>query len=129
MPKAERTPKNWAKDSILVDQIIKALDVTEDQSDLVFTVSVQGHGKYPTEQVLEDPAITVKSCPDEEYHYAMEYYVNQIHEMCIRDSGTATIWRSGSPSPRCRRRSGPSSRTSPPLPRSWRKAATRTCTW
>ena len=81
MPKAERTPKNWAKDSILVDQIIKALDVTEDQSDLVFTVSVQGHGKYPTEQVLEDPAITVKSCPDEEYHYAMEYYVNQIHEM------------------------------------------------
>ena len=81
MPKAERTPKNWAKDSILTDQIIKALDVTEDQSDLVFTVSVQGHGKYPTEQVLEDPAITVKSCPDEEYHYAMEYYVNQIHEM------------------------------------------------
>ncbi len=81
MPKAGRTPKNWAKDSILTDQIIKALDVTEDQSDLVFTVSVQGHGKYPTEQVLEDPAITVKSCPDEEYHYAMEYYVNQVHEM------------------------------------------------
>lgn len=81
MPKADRTPKNWAKDSILTDQIIKALDVTEDQSDLVFTVSVQGHGKYPTEQVLEDPVITVQSCPDEEYHYAVEYYVNQVHEM------------------------------------------------
>lgn len=80
-PRRGGPPKNWAKDSILTDQIIKALDVTEDQSDLVFTVSVQGHGKYPTEQVLEDPAITVKSCPDEEYHYAMEYYVNQVHEM------------------------------------------------
>ena len=55
--------------------------MTEDQADLVFTVSVQGHGKYPTEQKLEDPAITVRSCADEDYHYALEYYVNQVHEM------------------------------------------------
>ena len=81
MPKAERTPKNWAKDSILTDQIIKALDVTEDQADLVFTVSVQGHGKYPMEPELEDPAVTVEACPDEAYRWALEYYVNQIHEM------------------------------------------------
>ena len=81
MPKAEMTPKNWAKDEILAGQILQALDVTENQADLVFTVSVQGHGKYPTEQTLEDPAITVESYPDEAYRYAMEYYVNQIHEM------------------------------------------------
>ena len=81
MPQASMTPKNWAKDSILTSQILKALDVTEDQPDFVFTVSVQGHGKYPTTPVLEDPAVTVVECPDEDYHYAMEYYVNQIREM------------------------------------------------
>ena len=81
MPRVDLTPKNWAKDNVLTGQILKALDATEDQPDLVFTVSVQGHGKYPTEPVLEDPAITVTACPNEEYRYAVEYYVNQIHEM------------------------------------------------
>ena len=81
MPQASMTPKNWAKDSILTSQILKALDATENQTDFVFTVSVQGHGKYPVSQVLEDPAITVVDCPDEDYRYAMEYYVNQIREM------------------------------------------------
>ena len=81
MPAVKTTPTNWAKDSVLKDQILQALDVTEGQPDLVFTVSVQGHGKYPTEPVLENPAITVEKCPDEDYHYAMEYYVNQTHEM------------------------------------------------
>ena len=81
MPAVEKTPTNWAKDGVLKDQILQALDVTEDQADLVFTVSVQGHGKYPMEQKLQDPAITVEACPDEEYRYAMEYYVNQVHEM------------------------------------------------
>ncbi len=81
MPQASMTPKNWAKDSILTSQILKALDATENQTDFVFTVSVQGHGKYPVSQVLEDPAITVVDCPDEDYRYAIEYYVNQIREM------------------------------------------------
>ena len=83
MPKTSMTPKNWAKDTILTSQILKALDITEDQSDFVFTVSVQGHGKYPTNQVLENPAITVIDCPDENYRYAFEYYVNQVHEMDV----------------------------------------------
>ena len=81
MPTVAKTPTNWAKDGVLKNQILQALDVTEDQADLVFTVSVQGHGKYPMEQKLQDPAITVEACPDEEYRYAMEYYVNQVHEM------------------------------------------------
>ena len=81
MPAVDTTPTNWAKDEVLKDQILQALDVTEDQPDLVFTVSVQCHGKYPAEQVLENPAITVEKCPNEDYRYAMEYYVNQVHEM------------------------------------------------
>lgn len=76
-----KTPKNWCKDHILTDQILDALDATENQSDFVFTVSVQGHGRYPTDPVLEDPAITVTACKNEDERYAYEYYVNQIHEM------------------------------------------------
>ena len=81
MPAVKTTPTNWAKDAVLKKQILQALDVTEGRPDLVFTVSVQGHGKYPTEPVLKNPAITVEACPNEDYRYAMEYYVNQAHEM------------------------------------------------
>lgn len=81
MPLTEITPQNWAKDSVLTSQILQALDATPNQPDLVFTVSVQGHGKYPTEPVLENPAVTVGSCPDPERRDAVEYYVNQIYEV------------------------------------------------
>ena len=81
MPKAKKTPKNWAKDFMLTDQIVQAMDSTPNKPDVVFTVSVQGHGKYPLEPLLKNPEITVEACPDEDYHYGLEYYVNQIHEM------------------------------------------------
>lgn len=81
MPKVQLTPKRWAKDAILSGQITKALNTTPDQADLVFAVSVQGHGKYPTKQILKDPAVTVSDCPSGCNRNAMEYYVNQIREM------------------------------------------------
>lgn len=81
MPLVEETPGNWAKDEVLTDQILQALEVTPDQPDLVFTVSVQGHGKYPTEPVLTDPPVTVTACPEHMNVNAVEYYVNQIREM------------------------------------------------
>ncbi len=80
MPAVETTPQNWAKDAVLESQILKALDATPDQRDFVFTVTVQDHGKYPDQQVLEDPAITVTNCPDPERRWAAEYYVNQLYE-------------------------------------------------
>lgn len=48
----------WCKDEILVGEIEKALDSSLGQ-DFVYTISVQGHGKYPS----------------------FEYYCEQIHEM------------------------------------------------
>ncbi len=74
-----KTPKNWAKDQVLTEQILAALD-SDSEHDFVFTVSVQGHGKYPTEQVIEMPDIEV-TAPTEELQYQYVYYVNQIHEM------------------------------------------------
>ncbi len=81
MPRVARTERNWAKDFILTSQIGAALDATENQPDLVFTVSVQGHGSYPTERVIEYPEVTVTQCPDTVNAYSLEYYVNQVREM------------------------------------------------
>jgi phosphoglycerol transferase MdoB-like AlkP superfamily enzyme len=81
MPRVARTLRGWSKDYVLTSQISKALDSTANQSDLVFTVSVQGHGSYPTEEILTDPEITVTQYPDHCNQYSIEYYVNQIHEM------------------------------------------------
>ena len=53
-----KTPRNWAKDGVLTEQILDALNSTEG-SDYIYTISVQGHGKYPQEQVIENPAVTV----------------------------------------------------------------------
>ena len=54
----ERNPTGWCKDKVLVGEIEKVLDSTIG-SDFVYTISVQGHGKYPS----------------------FEYYCEQIHEM------------------------------------------------
>lgn len=80
MQDVEKTPKNWAKDSVLVDCITAALKST-DERDMIYTISVQGHGQYPEEQVIENPVIKVTDAPTEELKWKWEYYVNQIYEM------------------------------------------------
>ena len=77
-----KTPKNWAKDALLTENILDALNSTEGQ-DYIYTISVQGHGKYPDTKVLEDPAIKVTKAPDEATKWKYEYYVNQVYEMDI----------------------------------------------
>ena len=64
----------------LTEEILKCLKSTEG-SDYIYTISVQGHGDYPTEPVLEDPEITVSGSATFEQDCKWEYYVNQIHEM------------------------------------------------
>ena len=80
MSNVVKTPRNWAKDHVLIDEILTALDSTEN-ADYIYTISVQGHGKYPTEQVLENPKIAVTEAPTEALRWQYEYYVNQIQEM------------------------------------------------
>lgn len=75
-----KTPKNWAKDTILTENIIDALNSSEGP-DYIYTISVQGHGKYPDEEVIEDPVIEVTEAPDEETKWKYEYYANQVYEM------------------------------------------------
>lgn len=77
---SDTTPMGWVKDHILTDEILKAMESTEGP-DYVYTISVQGHGDYPTEPMLTDPEIKVSGAESQERNYAWEYYVNQLHEM------------------------------------------------
>lgn len=75
-----RTPKNWAKDDVLPGQIFDALASTEGQ-DYIFCISVQGHGKYPTQRLLSDPEIRVVGPESLELCIQWEYFVNQVYDM------------------------------------------------
>ena len=72
---------NWPTDDILIDGTMDAMDSTE-QTDFVYTITVEGHGSYPTYQVEENPAITVNAVgKTEEENWAWEYYVNRIYNV------------------------------------------------
>ncbi len=75
-----KTPKNWAKDGLLTEEILDAMGSTKG-SDYVYTISVQGHGKYPSYMVIETPVVSVTKAQSEEQKWAYEYYANQIYEM------------------------------------------------
>ncbi|MSC83765.1 LTA synthase family protein [Eubacterium sp. am_0171] len=76
----QTTPKGWATDDILIPNIMDSMDTTE-QQDFVFTISVQGHGDYPTEKMIENPEIVVSGVEDEGKRNSWEYYVNEVYEM------------------------------------------------
>ena len=61
----EFTPNGWVKDDVLTDCILESLRSTEG-SDFIYTISVQGHGGYPSEPVLESPKITLSLREEDE---------------------------------------------------------------
>ena len=73
------TENGWAQDDILTQHILNAMDSTEGQ-DFVFCITVQGHGDYPEEKLLENPKIQVSGAESEGRNNAWEYYVNQLYE-------------------------------------------------
>lgn len=98
----EFTPMNWAKDTVLTEEVKKALDSTENP-DFVYTVSVQGHGSYPSDPETDyERHVTVSSSviEDEAYLNQISYYANQLYEMdqfvgdlvkMLKESGEDTI--------------------------------------
>ncbi len=95
----EFTPMNWAKDKCLTSEITKVLKST-DEPDYLYAISVQGHGSYPSTDMIENPAITVSGIDNEELRSQTEYYANEIYEMdefikeliaALEDCGEDTI--------------------------------------
>ena len=71
----------WPTDHCLIEEVQKTLDLTPEQPDFTYAITVQGHGSYPTEPVLENPEIAVSGAATEGENYAWEYYINQLHEV------------------------------------------------
>lgn len=74
------TENGWSKDAILTEQINDVLDSTDNQ-DFIYTISVQGHGDYPTDEIIENPVIDVEGIEDEGLRNKYIYYCNQIYQM------------------------------------------------
>lgn len=71
-------PKNWVKDSYLTDEIMKTLESTKN-SDFIYTITVQAHGKYDPEDYKSK--IKVKGIEDEELKRSYEYFADQTYEV------------------------------------------------
>lgn len=76
----DTNPNDWVRDHNLTKYILQAMESTEGP-DYVYTISVQGHGDYPEEPVLENPKITVSGASSQAENCKWEYYCNQIYEM------------------------------------------------
>ena len=72
---------NWPTDDILIDGTMDAMNKTEGK-DFVYTITVEGHGSYPTYQVEENPVVKVQAKgKTEEERLAWEYYINRIYNV------------------------------------------------
>ncbi len=77
----EYTPVSWVKDKVLTKEIVGAMEAT-DERDFIFTISVQGHGKYPSEFTgSEDYNVYVYGEGGESRIAGFSYLVNQFYEM------------------------------------------------
>lgn len=81
MAKAAVNELNWARDRVLVGQIMKVLSKTKER-DYIYAISVQGHGAYPEEPLLTEKKLDIQ-LPEElsNYYYQYLYYVHQLKEM------------------------------------------------
>lgn len=73
-------PNGWAKDDVMVDEILKTLDDNKNKSDFTFGITVQSHGKYNDVKTDSKDPVKVYDAPtgkEESY----EYYVNEINEV------------------------------------------------
>ena len=93
---------SWAKDDILVDETVKAMDTTEG-ADYTYIITVSSHGDYPDYEVLDEVNFPISGVEDEGEAYQWTYYVNQlnavdtfmaelIEEMSNRDEPTIIVF-------------------------------------
>ena len=76
----ETTPNNWAKDKVLTGVIMDVMKESKEK-DFVYAITVQSHGRYPEDEVLEDPLITVECEEETASLNAVTYYVNEVYEV------------------------------------------------
>lgn len=86
MPNIIRNQRKWGKDAMLIDPILECLDSTYGK-DLIYAISVQPHGRYPSETVYkkhlmgQEPKIKVTGNEHNPENPGFTYYVNQLNEV------------------------------------------------
>ncbi|SEF47772.1 Phosphoglycerol transferase MdoB [Eubacterium ruminantium] len=82
MSKLTYTSTGWAKDEYLVNEIKRCMDSTESDDDFIHCISVQGHGKYPEDDIncVEHVKVT-RDDGNQSLTNQYGYYVNQCYEM------------------------------------------------
>ena len=73
-------PNGWAKDDVMVDEILKTLDDNKNKSDFTFGITVQSHGKYNDVKTDSKDPVKVYNAPERKEE-SYEYYVNEINEV------------------------------------------------
>ena len=76
------TPKgSWPTDDILIGASVDAMNSTVGP-DFLYTITVEAHGDYPKEKLIEDPVIDV-TCDgkSEELSNQWEYYINMLYNV------------------------------------------------
>lgn len=89
MRNIHRNETGWAKDSMLTYEINTVLDSTKNEADLIYAISVQGHGKYPANEDVfnslyneKNPAhIKITGNENDAEKPGVDYWVNQVHDM------------------------------------------------
>ena len=77
MQDARYNALGWAKDAVLTDEILSALQTT-DARDLVFCVAVESHGKYAETYEYQDGDIEVLEAPEAVPLAPLQNYVNAV---------------------------------------------------
>lgn len=81
MTNVEYTPMWWPKDKLLTRYIMGELNQAKGQS-MIFTISTQGHSKYPTSNMdMEYKVKLVNSKLQKPDQNQINYYANQVYEM------------------------------------------------
>ncbi len=71
--------KNWPKDEVLKDYIVKTLQGTEGR-DFIYTVTVGTHSSYDTEYNTSESVIKVRGLASPEAIAQVQDYVDRLHE-------------------------------------------------
>lgn len=84
MTNLEYTQVGWAKDMVLVQEILKALKNSE-EPDFIYSISVQPHGKYPESlEEIEKYYMTASfndGTEDDKLLSQYIYYISQLYEV------------------------------------------------
>lgn len=79
MPYATYTDIGWAEDIVLANEIIKALDAS-DERDFVMAITVESHGKYSDEYTYTDGDPEILALPESLSKPRFANYLHLIHE-------------------------------------------------